>query len=344
MTAHESHGFLGSLVHAVMITGFVFVMMMVVEYLNVLTRGALSGKLAERKWRQYFLAALLGVMPGCLGSFAVVSMYIHGVMTFGALVAAMIATVGDEAFFMLAVLPPWQTVIILIALTIMGVVAGAIIDRLKCVGPMPAVDKEMKIHVEEEKCCCFTGRAILQQWKECSAQRGILTVLLLGFIIAILTGNLGMHEAWATSTVLLVSLAALFVVVSVSDHFLESHLWEHVARKHVPKIFLWSFSILLVISYLHEHLEMVRMSGMGNWLMLIAACLIGLVPQSGPHMLFIVLYSSGNVPLGILLANSIVQDGHGMIPVLAYSRKVFFRVKLLKLCLGFGVGAVFLLF
>jgi hypothetical protein len=87
---------------ALMITGFVGMMMLLVEYINVLTSGRWRQTIAQRQWAQYFLAAFLGVIPGCLGAFAVVAMYSHGVLTLGAVVAAMIAMAGDESFVMLA--------------------------------------------------------------------------------------------------------------------------------------------------------------------------------------------------------------------------------------------------
>ena len=82
--------------HALMITGFVFVMMLVIEYLNVLSRGVWQKSLRGGQWRQYLLAALLGVTSGCLGAFAVVSLYLHRVVSPGAVVAAMIATMKSQ--------------------------------------------------------------------------------------------------------------------------------------------------------------------------------------------------------------------------------------------------------
>ena len=74
---------LHNLQHALLITGFVFVMMLVIEYLNVLSRGLWQASLRAGKWRQYLLAALLGVTPGCLGAFAVVSLYMHRIVSPG---------------------------------------------------------------------------------------------------------------------------------------------------------------------------------------------------------------------------------------------------------------------
>ena len=100
---HEAQSLLDVLRHALMITGFVFTMMLVIEYLNVLTRGRWQRHLTGHRWGQYLLAAALGATPGCLGAFAVVAMYAHRTVTIGAVVTVMIATAGDETFVMLAV-------------------------------------------------------------------------------------------------------------------------------------------------------------------------------------------------------------------------------------------------
>jgi hypothetical protein len=73
--------------------------------------------------------------------------------------------------------------------------------------------------------------------------------------------------------------------------------------------------------------------------MLAAAAVVGLVPESGPHLVFVTLYAAGGVPPGILTASSIVQDGHGMLPLLAESPRDFLRVKAVNLLVGLVVGA-----
>ena len=54
MQIHEEHGILGVLGDAAMITGFVFVIMLVVEYFNVLTSGRVHGQLTSRpRWLRF---------------------------------------------------------------------------------------------------------------------------------------------------------------------------------------------------------------------------------------------------------------------------------------------------
>jgi hypothetical protein len=45
-----------------------------------------------------------------------------------------------------------------------------------------------------------------------------------------------------------------------------------------------------------------------------------------------------------LLANSIVQDGHGMLPLFAESKKDFVKVKLINMGVGLVVGLLLMLF
>jgi hypothetical protein len=149
-------------------------------------------------------------------------------------------------------------------------------------------------------------------------------------------------------TLLVLGLVSLFIVSTVPDHFLEEHLWRHIARKHVPRIFAWTLGALVVIFIITGPLEKESfhegiIGPEARWVALVLACLVGLIPESGPHLVFVLAYAHGAIPLGVLLASCIVQDGHGMLPVLADSRRVFLGIKALKLVLGLVVGGAALL-
>jgi hypothetical protein len=75
------------------------------------------------------------------------------------------------------------------------------------------------------------------------------------------------------------------------------------------------------------------------WVLLIAA-LIGIVPESGPHLIFVMMYAQGLVPFSVLFTASFVQDGHGMLPLLSYSLKDFVLIKVFNLAFGLAVGSI----
>jgi len=75
------------------------------------------------------------------------------------------------------------------------------------------------------------------------------------------------------------------------------------------------------------------------WALLFAA-LIGIVPESGPHLIFVMMYAKGIVPFSVLFTASFVQDGHGMLPLLSYSIKDSVLIKLFNLCFGITTGGI----
>ena len=159
------------------------------------------------------------------------------------------------------------------------------------------------------------------------------------FILGLIAGQFGPAEwSWIRWTLLLTSVAALFIIATVPDHFLESHLWEHVFIKHTPRILLWTFSALLVMHLLVETFQLTDWLHKQQIVLLVAACLLGLIPESGPHLIFLTLYIQGVVPFSVLLASSVVQDGHGMLPLLADSRRDFFKVKVINFMCGLLLG------
>ena len=291
--------------------------------------------------KQYLLAGLLGVTPGCLGAFAVVALYSHRIVSMGAVVAAMIATSGDEAFVMFAMIPKTALVLSVILLLV-GLVAGFLTDMI--LGGQAAgrevCRQEFEYHVEDE-CNCFPKGQIMAQWQHCSLPRGVLTIVLTLFIFALLSGQIGpLAWNWIKITLFLVSGVALFIVSTVPDHFLEQHLWEHVAKAHIPKVFLWTFGALLLMHILVDHLDLKDWLQQQQLVILIIASLVGMIPESGPHLIFLTLFTEKAIPFSILLANSIVQDGHGMLPLLADSRRDFVKIKAINLIVGLLVGLI----
>ncbi len=63
--------------HALAITVFVIIMMLLIEYLTVQSRGRWHGRFEKYPLLQILIAALLGLTPGCLGVYMVVSLYVH---------------------------------------------------------------------------------------------------------------------------------------------------------------------------------------------------------------------------------------------------------------------------
>ena len=268
-------------------------------------------------------------------------MYSHGVLRLGAVVAAMIATSGDESFVMLAMFPK-QALVLYLTLAVFGLAAGAATDVL------------------------FGLRFVSSLQLSCEGledtRGGAVRVFApgppLGSVETVFSreGNplryprlVPPHRIHRPSGACRVGLDPDYLDDNLSrrplhrhdcsGHFLETHLWNHIARTHIPRVFLWTLGALLTIHLLTDILHLEDLIREGTWLVLLIACLTGIIPESGPHLVFVTLYAQGAVPFSVLLATSIVQDGHGMLPLLAHSRRAFATIKSINFAVGLTVGA-----
>ncbi len=323
---------------AIMITGFVFAMMLLVEYLNVATSGVAAKWLEKGGVSGYAAVILVGTMPGCLGAFTNVTLYIHRIISLGALAGGMIAASGDEAFVMLAVMPK-KAIFLFAGLFAYGVLWAWLFDRLlgrRYFGGV-ACATGLTIHPGSEGSPHLARRST---FSECSFPRAVLCTTLGLFAVGVIFRAVGPQEwNWIRVTLLVVTTAALVVVFIVPEHFLEEHLYGHVAKEHVPRVLAWTLAALFAMAWIKLQGGPLQawIQARPGWAVLIAA-LIGLLPESGPHMIFVVAYSQGLVPLSVLVASSVVQDGHGMLPLLAQSWREFLRVKAITLLAGLGAG------
>jgi hypothetical protein len=258
------------------VTLFVLLMMIAVDLINVKTKGKLDSILQTgRKWKQYFIASLLGAAPGCLGSFAGVSLYMHGMISFGALTGLMLATAGDEQFVMLAMIPDTALIIFAI-LFVLGIFAGYFTDYLV---------KKFKI-----KTC-----------SDCEFKQ--------------------YHPGKESY-----------------KHYLKDHVWKHIIKGHIVRIFLWTFGALLVIKFGMNLIDLKSITAEYTFLILILGAVIGMIPESGPHLIFVMLFAEGFIPFSVLFTNSIVQDGHGMLPLISFSLKDSVLIKIFNLAFGISIG------
>jgi len=340
--------------NSILITGLVTVMMLLIEYINIYSQGRSFARLRNHPMRQIGLAALLGLIPGCIGGFAAVSLYAHGFISLGALVAMTVTTMGDEAFVLFAVVPKAGLLLVAILFPL-ALLLGWLIDRWskKTAAPF-ALETHYALH-HEDGCQHGAHAAVWSDWREnlrrISPKRAILLVGLSLFILAMGLGFLEhesehstlslFDERWFNLLFLVLAIFTLALTVMASNHFISEHLWGHIIKKHLFKIFLWTFGALLCITIGLQYLHLEEWMSQNGYVVLLLAALIGLIPESGPHLFFIALYASGAAPFSVLFTNFFVQDGHTALPLLAESKSAFVKVKVIKLFLGIALGSFF---
>ena len=350
------HLFLDVLRNSVLITGLVIIMMLMIEYVNIHSHGRWFTKLRQNRFGQVVLGAGLGIIPGCMGGFAAVSMYSHKLLSFGALIAMMIASSGDEAFVMLAMIPK-QSLILMGLLFVIAILVGWLVDKFSKsrARQQEGCDEGYQIHEEDEEHNEHPEKPSLRNLKHASAERIALLLGVILFIVALAFGMLeheheheeaveALHhqlnifdEYWINLIFAVVSLFVVWFIATTSEHIVKEHLWEHIIRKHFLPVFLWTFGALLVIQVGLHYFDLERLISSNIPWMILLAVLVGIIPESGPHLLFVTLFATGVVPFSVLLASSISQDGHASLPLLAESKRSFLKAKIVNVL----VAAVF---
>ena len=84
-------------------------------------------------------------------------------------------------------------------------------------------------------------------------------------------------------------------------------------------------------------------SGLPVFALIVFAALVGIIPESGPHMIFLILYSKGLIPFSVLLVSTLSQDGHGLLPLLSHSIKDTLYVQIFTTGFSLIIGIILLL-
>ena len=83
------------------VTVFVAVMVLFFSWLQYATSGRFVEYIQSNKKLQPVIGALMGLTPGCGGAIIMMPMYARGYVTYGTVVATLIATLGDSAFVLI---------------------------------------------------------------------------------------------------------------------------------------------------------------------------------------------------------------------------------------------------
>ena len=400
--------------NAVLITGLVLIMMLMIEYCNIGSHGSLFARLKSSGINQVLIGTLLGLVPGCIGGFAAVSLFTHKLLSFGALTAMMIASSGDEAFVMLATMP-LKALLLFAILGALAIVTGLVCDRYLFKEQNFAFCPDgYEIHKEHDSSIASPFR--LSSYKDAlrrpSRERLLLLAGIALFVVALLSGFAGhdhaghdhavhqeaalhqevalheeamlhqeaahnhelheeaahnhalhghathqeslqeiieerhlstftlhlLDEEWMNCLFAIMSIVTLLFTATAKEHFIKEHLWHHVIKRHLLSIFLWTLGGLAVCKIGVQYLNIEEWVSSNMIFVILPGVAVGIIPESGPHLVFVTLYLNGIVPFSVLLANSISQDGHTALPLLASSRKTFLKAKAVNIIIGAVVG------
>ena len=278
------------------------------------------------KW-QVPLAAALGALPGCGGAIIVVTNYVSGRLSFGAVMATLTATMGDAAFLLIAKEPVTGLIVMAVGL-IVGTVSGYIVDFIHGVDflrPNPSQDQLDDVDQQRPQ----APRLMNRLW---------LIALVPGVVFGLLGAfQIDLDTKLATS--LIAEPVTIFGFLAGCLCFgmwlLPQFIKANDAKKSgTPSVIdqtitdtnfvtgwvIIAFLIFEVSIFATGYELATLFEGLALWVPLMAV-LIGLLPGCGPQILVTTLYLSGVVPLSAQIGNAISNDGDALFPALALAPK-----------------------
>ncbi|MCI2399173.1 putative manganese transporter [Aliiroseovarius subalbicans] len=337
-------GHLGELTRGLMVDAYTQVSVFVATTL-LLFYGAerifnfdIGSALKGARGAQVPLAALLGATPGCGGAVVVVAAYSSGNVGFGAVVAALTATMGDAAFLLIATRPDAALVVLPLSMVV-GILSGWIVDRVNTV----------EFRTITQGTCEFApliGRTRMTDY-------AYLLVAIPGLIVG------GAQLAQIELTTLMGLPIAPFALAGV---FLGLFIWSTsiVAAmtntqdspmtrmaEETSFISIWVIGAYLAYDYIAEFagLDLAALFETIGPLLPLVAILIGFIPGCGPQVLVATLFLNGVIPFAALVGNAISNDGDALFPAIALNPKaalvatVYSAVPALIVAYGFNLFA-----
>lgn len=314
-------GTLGDVTRAVMIDAYLQVSVFVAATFLLfygcerLFKVDLRAYLAREKLFSVPLAAAMGATPGCGGAVIVVAAYSSGTVGFGAVVAALTATMGDAAFLLIAVRPDAAAVILPTALLV-GIISGWVYNLVLPNLNLGRMGREVLPSVA-------VGKIRLLDFSYLAASiPGLALGILLLFQIEVSEG-----WEWLPPAVTFAGIGIGLVIWSTSNFDTMSHPNDHPVTRMAEEtsfVTIYVIAALLAYEYLtvFSNLNLEVLFNSLAPLLPLVAIVIGFIPGCGPQVLVTSLFISGIIPFSALIGNAISNDGDALFPAIALNWKV----------------------
>ena len=265
-------------------------------------------------------SAFLGVIPGCGGAIMVMSLYTRGVVSFGSVLAALIATMGDAAFLLIASKP--QAALIILPITFLtGIIFGYIVKPFtKNFINKISLKKDLNKNLPKNK----IPKNFYSFWLMCLIP-GIILGVLNAFQVEISFYIFGIDLIHSFSFVLAMYCILLWVFNPLTDIQMASIHENSLRRVADTTCFVTVWVIIAFVTY-----ELIDLSTKGlifdslkyfGPFIPLMAIIIGFIPGCGPQIMITSMYVSGQIPMSAQIGNSISNDGDALFPAIAISPK-----------------------
>jgi hypothetical protein len=274
------------------------------------------------------VAAGLGALPGCGGAIIVVTQYVTGRLSFGGVVAALTATMGDAAFLLIAREPITGLAMIVLGFTV-GTLSGWIVNAIHGGDFLRGSHSTPDAGIEAEHDDAST-RFLDKLW---------MVILIPGMVLAALVAFQVDVDAMFTTgsfdrpaTLLGVIGGTLAMSMRLAPRFgikgdAAFSASAGLVRRTISDtnfVTVWVIFAYLVFELSVYFLGLDLKTVFDGWALFtpMIAILLGFLPGCGPQVLVTTMYLSGIVPLSAQIGNALSNDGDALFPAIAIAPKV----------------------
>ena len=281
--------------------------------------------------KQVVIAAFLGALPGCGGAIIVMTQYVTGRLSFGAVTAVLTATMGDAAFLLIAQEPATGMLIMGLGFSV-GAVSGFIVDMIH--GPdfmrqpirtAKSIDANYRLS---------GGRNLERLW---------LFLIIPGFVLGILTAfQIDCDALFGTNLLpqptLTIGAAGgvlsvlMFIIPRFLDRFIPAKEQHFTPSASIASRVITDTNFVtawVVLAFLMFEVSVfafgINLENVFDGYVIFTpmiALLLGFIPGCGPQVLVTTLYLAGAIPLSAQISNAISNDGDALFPAIAIAPKV----------------------
>lgn len=319
---------------------WVAVMLFAFHALEWRTGGGATALLERHRRLGPLVGAVLGVSPGCGGAIVVMPLYTGGTVSFGTVVATLVATMGDSSFVLLAAAP--RTALAVHALLLAaGIVTGCLVDlvgiapelRLRVAGaatpPSTVGAAAAETDVTGRLAYRFPSTPLVGFWFLVAAGLvvGVPVVFRLASesaITSLLGGGVNPYlVVGSVGSVACTVVALVNVGRPAGTHCQPSPRGGlRRAARETATVTSWVLVAFVAWAALEAATGLDAASlPVGGVAGVVAGAAVGLIPGCGPQIVLTSLYAQGALPLSTLVANALSQDGDALFPLMASDRR-----------------------
>jgi len=282
-------------------------------------------------------AGFMGVLPGCGGAIIVITQFVSGKMSFGAVTAVLTATMGDAAFLLLATEPLTGLGMVALCFSV-GIATGVIVNTMHGLEFLRPEDKQLTLseiprapETEIPKRLMLQG--ILWKWLMLpGAIIGLLMAAQVDVASSVGISNIAMQTIGAVIVLSFIFLWAATRRVTQYESIVaedkKSQKIKAFQKVALDTNFVVSWVVVAFLAFEFTVLygdfqleDAFKQFGIASPLL---GVLIGFIPGCGPQIITTSLYLSGAIPLSVQIGNAISNDGDALFPAIALSPKVAF--------------------